>query len=232
MSFEPNNIPRPRPQRPWLTGTLLGVMGAVFLLELALQYLLGLEEVVVYLLLGAKYNALIAAGQYWRLITSVFLHGGLEHLLFNALALWVWGRYIEAMLGKWRYLTVFLAAGVAGALCSYVFSPYLSVGASGAIFGLFGALLYFRQVRRDLFDRFFGPRVILLIVINVAMGFLMPNIDIYGHLGGLLGGYLACGTVGLRGDKQWRAGKTVCLVLYVLLAAAAVVAGQILYTQM
>lgn len=133
----------------------------------------------------------IAAGEYWRLFTAMFLHFGLLHLMVNMWALWILGRYVEGALGPVRYLALYLIAGVGGDVAAYLFSPEkFTAGASGAIFGLFAALFVInRKLGRD------NSGVIGLILINLALGiFLRNHISLAGHVGGLIiGGLLALG---------------------------------------
>ena len=125
-------------------------------------------------------------GEWWRLMTAAFLHAGIAHIAFNMLALWFIGAAVEPRLGRWRYLTVYLLSALGGSVLSYAVDSPLqtSVGASGAVFGLFGAL--FVLMRRLRFD---VGGLITIIVINVVIGFLPGfNINWRAHLGGLLVG--------------------------------------------
>ena len=151
-------------------------------------------NVVVYLLQSAdpsltyRYGLLplaVEAGQYERLLTSTFLHGGLLHLAFNMLALYIVGAPLERVLGTGRYLTIYLASALGGSLLAMLLSPpdTLGVGASGAVFGLFGALI----VLRDRVGAEAGG-VVTLIGINLVISFLVPGISWQAHLGGLLTG--------------------------------------------
>jgi len=149
-------------------------------------------------------NALLYAGAYsyptgtfsnvsfepWRLLTSVFAHGGILHIALNMYTLWVFGQILEPMIGRWRYLTLFLISGVAGSVGMLVLAPFTgAVGASGAIFGMFGALVVIQR-------KLGGPirQLIVLIVINLAIG-VVPifgaHIAWQAHVGGLVGGLLA-----------------------------------------
>ncbi len=132
--------------------------------------------------------AVAVDGEWWRLVTSAFLHTGVTHLAFNMLALWFVGSAIEPRLGRWRYLTVYLLSALGGSVLSYaVDSPFQSsVGASGAVFGLFGAL--FVLMRRLRFD---VGGIVGLIAINAVIGFVPGlNINWRAHLGGLIVGTL------------------------------------------
>ncbi len=148
--------------------------------------------------LGAKENRAIDAGQWWRLLTPMVLHGNLTHLLFNSWALYSFGMEAERMFGTARFLAVYLLAGLAGSIASYMFNPdALSVGASGAIFGLLGALAAFSFSARSLIgweaSKMQLGQMATLVVINLAFGLAVPNIDNSAHIGGLLAG----GLVGL-----------------------------------
>jgi membrane associated rhomboid family serine protease len=129
----------------------------------------------------------LAHGEAYRFITSMFLHAGIIHLALNMWALWVVGRVIEQALGPARFLGLYLVAGLGGSLAVYLFTgPGPTVGASGAIFGLFGALfILLRRVGRD------ASSVLTLIGINVLFTFTISGISVAGHLGGLLIGTIA-----------------------------------------
>jgi membrane associated rhomboid family serine protease len=125
----------------------------------------------------------ISAGEYYRLVSSMFLHLGPLHLLMNMWALWVLGRTLEAVLGPIRFLVLYLVAGLGGSVAVYLFSPFPGgAGASGAIFGLFSALfIILKRLRRD------TSSIIPLLVINLAISFI-PGISLAAHLGGLVTG--------------------------------------------
>jgi membrane associated rhomboid family serine protease len=126
----------------------------------------------------------VAVGEYYRLLTSMFLHYGLLHLLMNMWALWVIGRILEAALGPARFLALYLLSGVGGSVAVYYFAPNsLAAGASGAIFGLFAALfVVMRRLGRD------TSAVIPVLLVNLLITFYVPSISIAGHLGGLATG--------------------------------------------
>ncbi len=146
---------------------------------------------------GAKENSFIMNGEYWRLVTPIFLHGGLIHLLLNSYFLFSIGKLVERIYGSAKFVFVYMIAGITGNIASFVFSPAWSIGASGALMGMLGGLLYYGVENPDQFKRYFGYNVVSTIVINVIFGISTPGIDNYAHLGGLIGGFLACGTVGL-----------------------------------
>lgn len=143
--------------------------------------------------LGAKQNDAIDAGQWWRLLTPMVLHGNLTHLLFNSWALYALGTEAERMYGTLRFLAIYLLSGLAGSIASYVFNPdVLSVGASGAIFGLLGALAAFAFTARTFVgweaSKMQLGQIATLAAINLVFGFVVPNIDNSAHIGGLIVG--------------------------------------------
>ncbi|MDA3027083.1 MAG: rhomboid family intramembrane serine protease [Actinomycetota bacterium] len=129
----------------------------------------------------------ISTGQWWRLLTAGFLHGSILHLLFNVYILWVLGSQLESILGKTKFIIIYFVSLISGSLASFLFSPFgtYSIGASGAIFGLMGAMLVVgRKKRLDI------SQVAVLVVLNVVIGFVLSGIDWRAHLGGLAAGSL------------------------------------------
>lgn len=158
-------------------------------------------------------------GEWWRLITAAFLHGSVLHILFNMYVLFALGPTLERVLGHVRYTLLYLLAALGGSVASYTFSPLqtLSVGASGAIFGLMGALVVAgRRLRYDI------TQVLVLLAINVAIGFLAPGIDWRAHLGGLITG-AAVAAVFVWAPKQGRVLWQTLGVLAVLAVLVSVV---------
>ncbi|PID15884.1 rhomboid family intramembrane serine protease [Sporosarcina sp. P34] len=142
-------------------------------------------------LFGLGDNLLIANGEYWRLITPMFLHGGFTHLLFNMFSLFVFGPELEKIAGKARFITVYMLAGLFGDIATYFVQPaaYTHVGASGAIFGVFGAFGALVYYTKHAFPQL--RQVILpIIVISVVMTFVGTNINVTAHIAGLLTGFL------------------------------------------
>ena len=144
----------------------------------------------------------IREGQYYRLLTGMFLHGSLMHLFCNCYALYVLGPQIESFFGKVKYLIIYLFSGIMGSLFSMTFlgSNSVSIGASGAIFGLMGALLYFGYHYRVYLGNVVKSQIIPLILINLALGFVLTGIDNFGHIGGLIGGFMITRSIGIK-DK-------------------------------
>ncbi len=180
-------LPRLRP--PTATVGLLVAMGIYFAMATIAG---GTQDLAVLVAFGANFGPLVAAGDTWRLVASIFLHAGLLHLVLNAWALFVLGRNLEAFYGAWRFLAIFLLSGVAGAAGSAWISQAISVGASGGIFGLLGASIVFAFRWRTTLPRrvvrAMGTALLPWVALNVALGFLIPRIDVAAHLGGLLAG--------------------------------------------
>ena len=135
----------------------------------------------------ALYGPLVQSGEIWRLFTVALVHGGLTHLFFNMFSLLVLGNPVEASLGKARFLVIFFVSLLTGSLASIYLNsaPQVSVGASGAVFGLFGAFIAMRKMISE------GVRDIYVIIgLNFVFGFILGGVDWRAHLGGLVGGYL------------------------------------------
>src|SRR5919201_1362084 len=133
------------------------------------------------------YGPAVANGDWWRLITCAFLHASLIHIAFNMYFLWFVGEAVEAVLGRARFLLVYLVSGLAGSAGALVINPQMfAVGASGAIFGILGAALILERQRNYVL----GGQAMGLIVINLILSFVIANISLGGHVGGLIGGAL------------------------------------------
>jgi rhomboid protease GluP len=173
---------------PPVTLALVGVLVAIFAGEVALEILDSSEGL---LLFGALSRAAVLAGEWWRLVTAIFLHGGLQHIVGNAVALFVLGMVCEHAFGRAQFVVLFVMTGIAGSVVSMLMSPGPSVGASGAIFGLQGAaIMLFRRHRERLLirDRRVGLVLIVWALFTIAQGFLTPYVDNGAHLGGFLAG--------------------------------------------
>lgn len=188
------NTPPPRinlrfeAQKVRVTFFIVGMTVAVYVLQVLSGYVLGFDFPAA---MGAKDNALILQGQLWRLITPVLLHGSITHIFFNMYALISLGRGLELYYGHKRFLLLYLVSGFAGNVFSFLITQAPSYGASTAIFGLIGAEGVFIYQNRKYFK---DPRAMLMnifviIAINLFIGLAIPQIDQFGHLGGLLGGF-------------------------------------------
>ena len=177
---------------PWVTLLLLAVNIVVFFCEWKAG---GGNIPLISQQFGVKDNLLIDAGQKWRFVTPIFLHGSLSHLLMNSISL-VWlGSQIENIFGRRKYFLIYIVAGIAGNVASYYKTPGPSLGASGAIFGLVGAGLIFPIRWRSLLPEETRKRILsqLLMVaaLNLGAGFAIQGVDNYAHMGGLVGGAFA-----------------------------------------
>ena len=138
--------------------------------------------------------------QTYRLITSIFLHAGLLHFILNMYSLYIIGPQLESLFGKVKYYILFIGSGIIGNLFSMLFlqDRYVSVGASGAIFGLLGALLYFGYHYRVYLSGVIKSQIIPLIAINLIIGFIVSNVNNLAHVGGLIGGVFLASSVGVK----------------------------------
>ncbi len=177
----------------------------------------GSENTMTLIMFGANVQSLVKAGQVWRLITSVFLHIGIIHLIVNMYALYIIGHQLESFLGKFKYLIIFLVSGFIGSLLSVVVHDSISAGASGAIFGLLGSLLYFGYHYRLYLGAVLRTQIIPVIILNLLIGFMLPGIDNFAHIGGLIGGYLTTMALGVPGKskKSDQINGTIVLILLV-----------------
>jgi rhomboid protease GluP len=176
--------------KPFFTYVFIALQVVMFVL---LELSGGSTNTSTLIRFGAKFNPYIYEGEWWRFFVPIFLHIGFLHLAMNTMALYFLGTAVERIFGNVRFLFIYLFAGVTGFIASFIFSSNVSAGASGAIFGCFGALLYFCLIYPKLFFRTMGPSVIMVLVFNLIFGFSISSIDNAGHLGGLAGGFLAAG---------------------------------------
>ena len=173
--------------RPYVTYTLLVATIIIFILQAAGEALFGYDLVAA---MGLKVNELILEGEYWRLITPVFLHGSILHLGFNMYALYIFGPGLERYYGHGRFILLYFLGAFAGNVFSFMFSASPSLGSSTAIFGLLAAEGVFLYQNQKIFGgvaRRALNNIIMIAVVNLIIG-LSPGIDNWGHMGGLLGG--------------------------------------------
>ena len=190
------------------------LMGLCFLMYIV-TLIMGSSN-VIYLILGANYAPLVKNGEIFRLITYAFLHGSIIHLVVNMYSLFIVGRQIENNFGKVRLLIIYFISALSGGLLSALFSKGISIGASGAIFGLLGALLYFGLHFRLYLTDALVSKIIPIIVLNLIIGFTVTGIDNACHIGGLIGGFLASMAVGVPevDNKKDRINGIILLLIY------------------
>lgn len=164
---------------------------------------------------GANYGPLVKNGEVYRLIAYMFLHGGILHIGLNMYSLYVVGSKVEDFFGKWKYLVIYLISGISGGLLSIALNGnVVSVGASGAIFGLFGALLYFAYSYRGYIGAMIRSQILPIVIYNLLMGFFLPGIDMWGHIGGLIGGLITANMLGTIENKKYSVSNILLLVIY------------------
>ncbi len=207
LHIQPARVPVRMPQRePRVVYTLMALTIFIYLLQYLTQnHLLNLGLSCPYLnspdlpaCFGLKVNELIIAGQWWRLITPVFLHASLLHIGFNMYALYVLGPELERHFGHLPFLLLYLLSGFAGVVLSFLLTEAPSLGASTAVFGLLAAQGVFAYRNQRVFGR--RARAALMSIINIAIINLLigltPGIDNWGHMGGLVGGLIFAGIAG------------------------------------
>ncbi len=214
-------LPRPRPAAASADATL--VTKLLIAVNIAF-YLVGVASGSLDAPQGPLYERLwlygpwVAEGEWWRLVTAAFLHASILHIAFNMLALWWIGGPIEAAIGRWRYLALYAVSGLAGSAGALLAAPEaVTVGASGAIFGLLGAMLVIQWQQTGSIA---GP-ALTLILINLAITFAVPNISYGGHLGGLVGGILATLAITYLGTRHVAYGRLGLLGLLSLVGLGA-----------
>ena len=239
----PDDAPTPVMRTPWahssestisLTHIIFGINLAVFLgmvLSSSTVMHFPLRELVIW---GANVGALTFSGEWWRLLTNVFVHGGLLHIAFNMWCLWNLGQLCESLYGRWTYAAIYLICGLGASLASAAWHPYVpSVGASGAIFGLAGALITALKL-----GEFSVPRSALsgtlrslgaFVVYNLIFGFVLPGVDNTAHIGGLVTGLIVGALIALIAPQQSQAPRRIAIFVVVILALAGGAIGAALH---
>ncbi len=201
-----------QPKRPIITSILLVINAICFFLP----KLFGIDS--WFLNAFCTYGPLIRGGQYYRLITGAFLHANLLHFLFNMYALYIIGSQLESFMGKIRYILIYFFSILTASLFSMILGGNVaSIGASGAIFGLMGALLYFGYHYRVYLGNVIRSQIIPLILLNLLFGFIAPGVDNAAHIGGLIGGALISVAVGVKykSTKFEQINGTIVAILFV-----------------
>lgn len=184
-----------------VTNVLILVNVIMFVITALLSKNIFISNDNVLRILGSKNNALIREGQYYRFLTCMFLHGGLVHIACNMYSLYVVGPLVEKVYGRFKFILIYFISGITGSIFSFLFSPYDSIGASAAIFGLLGALLIFSIKIKKTAGKAFFMNIIAVIFLNVFMGITMPGIDNFAHMGGLLSGSIL--SLALWGNRKF-----------------------------
>ncbi|MBR1413593.1 MAG: rhomboid family intramembrane serine protease [Bacilli bacterium] len=203
--------------KPKFVYVTLAIIGLCLLMFLITTFTGGSSSAYNLFRWGANLReAVVSDKQVWRLLTCAFLHAGILHLLVNMYSLFIIGSQIETYMGKIKYAVIYIISAISGSLLSIIFSENISVGASGAIFGLLGSLLYFGYHYRVYLGTVIRTQIVPIIILNLAIGFMFSGIDNFAHIGGLIGGYLATMAVGVRGrsSKSDMVNGSITLILY------------------
>lgn len=186
---------------------------------IVLNILLYLLEVlgIINPLAFATSGVAIKSKHFWVLITSAFMHADIIHLACNMYSLYIIGTQVETVLGKVKYLIVYFISAIVCALLSGLLTGGASIGASGAIFGLLGALLYFGYHYRLYLGNVMASQILPVILLNLFIGFVIPGVDNFGHIGGLVGGVLSAMIVGVKeeNDKSDRINGSIVLTIII-----------------
>lgn len=203
------------PKKTIITHVIISLNIIMFLL----MYIFGKgsTDIGTLLAFGANYGPLFRSGEVYRIITAAFLHCGILHLFLNMYALYILGTQLENYIGPKRFAIVYLGSAITGNLLSNVLNTSVGVGASGAIFGLLGALLYFGYYYRFQLGDSIKNQILPVILINLFLGLLITNIDIFNHIGGLIGGFLLSMSVGVseKVSKSDRINGTIAYLIYI-----------------
>ena len=184
-----------KPKKIVVTYVLMAICTLIYILQI---FFPGITA------LGAVNGTLVRNGQVYRLVTGMFMHGSIWHLLCNMYSLYVIGCATENYFGKKKFLIIYFVSGIIGSMFSCIFNTGWSLGASGAIFGLMGALCYFGYYYRLYMGKALYSEIIPVIVLNLALSIIVSNIDFYAHIGGLIGGVFITMGLGVKNktDKQ------------------------------
>ena len=210
------------PKKPIMTYIMIAINVIVFILT----FIFGADALRILLADNCDF---VVSGQIYRLFTSMFLHVDYWHILMNMYALFVLGPVVEKYYGKTKFTLIYLISGIIGNLFSCVFMDgyTLSYGASGAIFGLLGSIAYFTYYYRATLQGLLRSNILPTILLNLALGFIIPGIDIFAHIGGLIGGIFVTMAIGI-GDKGRNQDRINGIILTIILIAAM---GYILFTK-
>lgn len=195
------------------------IMAICIILFILMELSGGSTNSLTLLKYGANLDVLVKNGEYYRLFTCIFLHIGIMHLLCNLYSLYVIGREVENLFGKIKYIIIFILSGIFGSIMSLAFTHNtISAGASGAIFGLLGALLYFGMHYRTYLGEAIKRSIIPIIVVNLIIGFFAEGIDLAAHIGGLVGGVLVAMMVGVPDKSKTKdiINGTILTIIYLI----------------
>lgn len=185
----------------WVTWSIISINVIMYLISSILSGNPFNMDINVLNMLGAKNNELIAAGQYYRFITCIFLHANIIHIASNMYSLYCVGYLVEKVYGRSKYIFIYLLSGIISSYVSFLFSSAISIGASGAIFGVLGAVLVFSIKFKDRIGKELFINIIAIIVLNIFIGMSMTNIDNFAHIGGLVSGIIISAIIGVKKEN-------------------------------
>ena len=198
------------PKKPFFTIGIMVILGLIYIYGSVTD-----GNVLVY---NFGINKLfIQDGEIYRLLTGTFIHIDMIHLLCNLYALFIVGSMVEGYYGKKKFIAIYLISAITGSLLSICMYDGFSIGASGAIFGLFGSILYFGYHYRVYFGSVVLGRIVPVIILNLAIGFMINGIDNFAHIGGLIGGLLMSKTLGINSNdkKSDKINGIIMMIIYV-----------------
>ena len=200
------------PKKPVITYALIVINIVMFMITYALSNQI---DLVYYL---ANNRFFVKSGEFYRLITCMFLHADVLHIGFNMYALYILGPQVERYYGKSKFLLIYFVSGMLGSLFSCLFMNEMSfsIGASGAIFGLLGSIAYFTYYYRATLQGLLRSQIVPVILINLCLGLFIPGIDMFAHLGGLIGGILISMAIGI-GDKGRKSDEINGIIVLILM---------------
>lgn len=206
-----------RQEKPYVTWFLVLLTVGIYILETLNG---GSTNTNTLLSMGAKATPYIQQGEIWRLVTPIFLHIGILHILMNMLTLYYIGQYLEPIMGHVRFFILYMVSGIVGNLASFAFGGYnqLSAGASTSLFGTFAAFVALAVIFRE--NRFFselGKSFLALIIFNLLLSVVASNFDIWGHIGGMIGGFFLGIGLGLPKIKRPKLLLRVLSLLFVII---------------
>lgn len=206
------------PKTPYVTYTIMALNILIYIIGVFLNIsgLFGSNNLSI--IVFGNLKEAIVGGEYYRLITSAFIHANIYHIFFNMYALYILGKEAESFFGKWKFLTIYLLSAISASLLSILLNTGYSVGASGAIFGILGALLYFGYNYRVYLGNTLINQIVPVIIINLILGFTITSVDNFGHIGGLIGGFTTAMAVGLT-TKSGKSDKLNGIIITIMLFA-------------
>lgn len=205
------------PKKPIITYAIMGILTIIFLL----QFIIDPNVLLLYL---ACQKGLVISGGFYRVISCAFLHIDIVHFVCNMYALYMVGKMSESFYGKKKFVIIYIISAIAGSLLEMSMSNAFGLGASGAIFGLLGSLLYFGYHYRVYFGNVLIKQILPVVIINLAIGFMIPGIGVFAHIGGLIAGILVSKAVGIN-SKDTKSDKINGIILSIVYMAFLVFLG-------